>query len=107
MKQTSHWLLVLCCGVILTVEAPLVFASLAADFEGAYPTWEATQASAIEVQDELPEQASQSFGFVPVSSSTRPAPASSVVDEPWVEDRLRADDLEAIEMPEPLLSLGF
>ena len=108
MRQTSHWLLVLCCGVILTVEAPLVFASLAADFEGAYPTWDSTQASALDLEDELLDEApAQSFGFTPVSSASNTPAASLEEDELWGQDGVGEDDSEALEVSEALLSLGF
>jgi len=44
LKQKSHWCLVLACGLILAVEAPLVISSLAADMEGAYPAWDSAEA---------------------------------------------------------------
>ncbi len=40
MRKRSCWLLVIGCGLILTVEAPLVISSVSADLEGAYPAWE-------------------------------------------------------------------
>ncbi len=115
MRRTGHWFLVLCCGVILTVEAPLVVSSLAADFEGAYPVWEAAgleplpgEAGSLldgpwhSAQDGLGQQAGPQESL-PQSKGPLPAADSEAVLGATQESDPRP---EPAALPEPIEDLG-